>query len=111
MSLLKAKNVQNERFKTCKVKFPAVVLPVFFENPTKIEPNVDYQLVINFTFTKEDSRQDWPAYLMEYKKYEEVIDFENAFEFHEPKIRTVERPCKCAYVQCGQIRLLYFWPC
>ena len=31
--------------------------------------------------------------------------------FHEPKCLKPDSSCKCAYVQCGHIRDLYFWPC
>ena len=51
------------------------------------------------------------SYLIEYRGHEEIKSDFNQFQFDEPKCLKPDSSCKCAYVQCGHIRDLYFWPC
>ena len=50
------------------------------------------------------------AYMIEYQGRETIKSEFNEFQFDENKCLRPDSSCKCAYVQCGHIRVLYFWP-
>ena len=48
--------------------------------------------------------------MIEYQGRETIKSEFNEFHFDENKCLRPDSSCKCAYVQCGHIRVLYFWP-
>lgn len=96
-------NVLQERYKHCKVKFPAVILPLFFQKPIRLDANICYVVSMLFTFSQDfESR----CYVIEYQKTQTV---EGQYTFDEENC-VMKETCQCAYVQCGHIRFLYIWP-
>lgn len=104
----------NQRKKLCRVKFPEVIQPIFFDKPSELDPMSLYTISMEFDFssTTSNTSEDYGrAYMIEYQGSQtEKSDF-NEFQFYEPKCLRPDSSCKCAYVQCGHIRVLYFWPC
>ena len=103
LQLYSQKVLLNERQKIVRVKFPSVILPIFFARPTKLEPETPYFISMQFTLKLD---QNWPPYLLKYPKNEIIHDL---IEFSEPNCLH-KNHCTLAYIQSGQIRLLYFWP-
>jgi len=104
----------NQRQKLCRVKFPEVIQPIFFERPTVLESKSSYTISMEFDFNSTESNinEDYGrAYMIEYQGRETIKSEFNEFHFDENKCLRPDSSCKCAYVQCGHIRVLYFWPC
>lgn len=102
MSVESQRKLIQERLKHCRVKFPAVILPLFFDQPVKLEANTPYIISMFFNFSE---TMDWPAYIIEYPKNERV----DYLSFYVENC-VMKETCQCAYVQCGHIRFLYVWP-
>jgi hypothetical protein len=103
------------RSKLCRVKLPAIIMPIFFDFPIKLESDKFYKISMTFstpTNNNEDQNelQEWPAYVIQYEKCATVIEAFGQFTFAEELCVHQDLPNKFAYIQCGQIRYLYFWP-
>jgi len=110
LSIKTEENILNKREKLCRVKFPEVILPVFLDKPSVLDPFTNYTISMDFEFINNANDEHIPAYQIEYKGHEEIHTDFNTFQFFEPKCLKSESICKCAYVLCGHIRVLYFWP-
>jgi len=109
LTLKSEERILNKREKLCKVKFPEVILPIFLDKPSFLEPLINYTISMDFDF--KNAYLNIRGYLIEYRGHEEIKSDFNQFQFDEPKCLKPDSSCKCAYVQCGHIRDLYFWPC
>ena len=107
-------SILGTRSKICKVKIPQVVLPVFFDKPLLLHPCLTYEISIDFIFNHLINTENMPEYIIEYNKTSNYInsDFDiGNFTFYQPLCPKENIPTKFAYLECGQIRHLYLWPC
>ena len=98
--------VLQERVKLCRIKYPAIVLPIFFQEPFRLEADQTYIVAMNFEMN--NNSQEAIAYLIQHPKEAEVTAHFGHFKFHEPL--SLKEFSTFAYMQCGHMRFLYFWP-
>ena len=104
--------IMAKREKLCKVKYPAVILPVFFDKPLLLEPFLTYEISIDFVFNQPNPSQFEKEYVIQYKKTAIVNDkITGNFTFYQTLCPKENCMYPFAYLESGQIRHLYIWPC
>ena len=92
------------RHKICKVKFPEVIQPIFFDKPLKLELDLSYEISMKFE-PQQQIDENFYEYFFAYPKKDFISCASTTLEFGQPFYLF-----HCAYVRAGQIRHLYLWP-
>ncbi len=109
LTISKQNQALAKRRKICRVKIPNVVLPMFLDLPVQLEQDLDYIITTDYEFDQQDQNQNWPAYGAQYEKAAILKEPFSTLTFTDERCG-LKNSCTVAYVQCGQVRFLHFWP-
>lgn len=90
------------------MKFPEVILPIFFDKPAFLAPFISYTISISFDTTSQNPIS-WRSYIVKYCKNAAIVDASGCVKIKE-QFTVTDRLNNYAYLESGQIRFLYFWP-